>query len=75
MVPEKVEKFKSLTFYEFLFEVGMFQEGKLQSNKKDQAEAKERYLTALRFEIKSSGMLLLKRTTRDLFTNNFNKVS
>ena len=75
MGPDKVEKFKSLSFYEFLYEVGMFHEGQLPSNKKDQAEAKERYLTALRFEIKSSGMLLLKRTTRDLFTNNFNKVS
>ena len=32
-----------------------------------------RYLTALRCEVKSSGMLLLKRQTSDVFTNNFNK--
>ena len=39
-----------------------------------QLKAKERYLTALRCEIKSSGYLLIKRSTRDIFTNNFNKV-
>ena len=75
MDPAKVERFKSLTFYDFLFEVGMFEKGQSPSNKLFQQKAKERYLTALRCEIKSSGLLLIKRTTKDIFTNNFNKVS
>ena len=75
MDPVKVEKFKSLTFYEYLYEIGMFEEGQNSSNKVFQQQAKERYLTALRCEIKSSGFLLIKRTTRDIFTNNFNKVN
>ena len=75
MDAEKVEQFKSLTFFEFLYEVGMFEDGESQSDTVSQQKAKERYLTALRCEIKSSGYLLIKRTTRDIFTNNFNKVS
>ena len=74
MDPAKVEKFKGLTFYEFLYEVGMFEDGQDQNNKVFQQKAKERYLTALRCAIKSSGFLLIKRTTQDIFTNNFNKV-
>ena len=74
MDPKKIEKFKSLSFYEFLYEVGMFEEGQDSSNLRFQQKAKERYLTALRSDIKSSGILLIKRSTKDLFTNNFNKV-
>ena len=74
MDPAKVEKFKGLTFYDFLYVVGMYEEGQNPSNKVFQQKAKERYLTALRCEIKSSGFLLIKRTTQDIFTNNFNKV-
>ena len=74
MDPAKVESFKGLTFYEFLYEVGMFEDGENPSNKVFQQKAKERYLTALRCQIKSSGFLLIKRTTQDIFTNNFNKV-
>ena len=54
--------------------VGALEEGQDPSNKVFQEIAKERYLTALRCEIKSSGFLLIKRTTKDIFTNNFNKV-
>ena len=74
MDPDRVEKFKSMSFYEFLYEVGMFQDGESIANTSHQQKAKKRYLTALRCEIKSSGYLLLRRTPRDLFTNNFNKV-
>ena len=74
MDAEKVEQFKSLTFFEFLYEVGMFENGESQLDTVSQLKAKERYLTALRCEIKSSGYLLIKRSTRDIFTNNFNKV-
>ena len=72
---EPVRVMTVLTFYDFLYEVGMFEEGQNSSNKEFQQKAKERYLTALRCEIKSSGVLLIKRTTQDIFTNNFNKVS
>ena len=74
MDPAKVEKFKGLTFYDFLYVVGMYEEGQNPSNKVFQQKAKERYLTALRCEIKSSGFLLIKRSIQDIFTNNFNKV-
>ena len=65
------QHFKSLSFSQFLFEVGMIDDtdtGEIQFTM-----ARQRYLTALRCSVKSSGLLILKRETRDIFTNNFNK--
>ena len=64
--------FVSLTFENFLFEVGMI-DGEVLEDANEVAKAKARYLTALRCEVKSSGLLLLKRNTEDILTNNFNK--
>ena len=36
--------------------------------------ARKRYLTALRCEVKSTGLLLLHRDPEDILTNNYNKV-
>ena len=58
----------------YLFEVGMFREGKQFDDPQEIKIARQRYLTALRCEVKSSGTLLLRRNTQDIFTNNFNKV-
>ena len=36
-------------------------------------KAKQRYLEALRCEVKSTGFILLERSNEDVFINNFNK--
>ena len=66
---EERKQFKVLTFAEFLEKVGMYEfDGDTNFER-----ARERYITALRCEVKNSGLLLLKRGTGDIFTNNFNK--
>ena len=67
------QKFLSLTFYEYLYEVGMYQDGENMEDEKAKANARKRYLTALRCEVKSTGFLLMRRETKDVFTNNYNK--
>ena len=68
---ESWKSFRNLSFNQFLYEVGMLDEKDLLGNRI--IKAKERYLNALRCEVKSSGLLLLKRKTADILTNNFNK--
>ena len=70
---EQWKNFLNFSFDEFLYEVGMFPKDKDITDKTALANARERYFTALRCEVKSSGMLLLKRDPCDIFTNNFNK--
>ena len=50
-----------MSFHEFLFEVGMFEAGKGIEDEDAKTLARKRYLTALRCEVKSSGILLLRR--------------
>ena len=64
--------FVSLNFTQFLYEVGML-DGESLHDVNEVAKAKARYLKALKCEVKSSGLLLLKRNTEDILTNNFNK--
>jgi hypothetical protein len=64
--------FINLSFFEFLFEVGMFENNEDINNDKSIAKAMQRYYTAIRCEVKSTGLLLVKRNTYDVFTNNFN---
>ena len=71
---EDWKHFKNMSFNMYLFEVGMFREGKQFDDPQEIKIARQRYLTALRCEVKSSGTLLLRRNTQDIFTNNFNKV-
>ena len=40
---------------------------------KNVEKARRRYLNALRCEVRSSGLLILRRGTSDIFTNNYNK--
>ena len=70
---EKWKTFKNISFYDFLSEVGMFQSGEDVQDHKCQLKAKQRYLNALRCGARSGGILLLKRETGDIMTNNFNK--
>ena len=71
---EEWKKFKKMTFEDFLFEVGMFRDERTRDDPIEIEQARKRYLTALRCEVKSSGMVVLKRNTSDIFTNNFNKM-
>ena len=67
-------KLKSLDFWQFLFEVGMFEVEKTFENytESDKQKAKTRYLNALAASIRGSGSVFLRRGTKDLFCNNFN---
>ena len=40
---------------------------------KEKSAALDRYLNALSASVRGSGSVFLKRTTQDLFTNNFNR--
>ena len=51
----------------------MFKPNEDIQNEEARHNARQRYLTALRCEVKSSGLTFLRRDTRDIFTNNFNK--
>ena len=68
------KKLKSLTFWEFLYEVGMFEGNKdlCDFNEKEKLTAKTRYLNAITASIRGTGSVFLKRKTSDLFINNFN---
>merc|ERR1711895_28270 len=57
----------------FFYEVGMFADGKELLDKSALKQARNRYLNALRCEVKSSGMLILRRRPENILTNNFNK--
>ena len=66
--------FKNMTFTMFLYHIGMFREGRPIDDPSEIEFARHRYLTALRCEVKNSGLLLLRRNTQDVLTNNFNKM-
>ena len=70
---ERWKNFEAMSFNEFLFNVGMFESGKDIHDNTAFQTARSRYLTALRCEVKTSGLLLLRRQTQDIMTNNFNK--
>ena len=76
--PEDTLEFKylkSLSFIEFLLEVGMFEREKKIENYSEQEKvnAYNRYLNALSASVRGTGSVFLKRGTKDLFTNNFNR--
>ena len=66
--------FKNFTFIEFLREVGMFDIDKNLAEYDDIEieQAKKKYILALSASIKGTGKVFLKRSPKDIFTNNFN---
>ena len=72
---ENFKYLKTLSFAQFLYEVGMFDvDRKLEKYSiKEKVKAYERYINALSASIKGTGSIFLKRTTKDLFTNNYNR--
>ena len=67
-------KLKSLSFWQFIFEVGMFESDKKLADftESEKKIAKERYLKALKTDLKGSGAIFLKRSVSDIFINNYN---
>ena len=67
-------KLKSLDFWKFLYEVGMFEDGKefVQYTDAERQEARRRYLNAISVGIRGTGAVFLRRGTKDIFLNNFN---
>ena len=63
-------KFTRMTFFEYLQDIGMFEGLSL-----DQTDlAKQRYINALRADIKGKAFVYLRRDTQDILTNNFNPI-
>ena len=71
----ELKNFNNLKFIQFLHEVGMFSDDKnLESyTKKEKNLAYERYIQALSASIRGSGSIFLKRDTKDILTNNYNR--
>ena len=67
--------FSNLTFIEFLYEVGMFENKKPleDCSMEEKDTAYQRYIKALSASIRGSGSIFLKRETKDILTNNFNR--
>ena len=71
---ETWKKMKTMSFLEFLQEVGMFQEERQLSNYSSMEieKAIDRYYNALAMSMKGTGAIFLKRKVSDIFTNAFN---
>jgi hypothetical protein len=70
-----LDTFNKMTFIQFLFEVGMFENDKIFENisDEDKSAAYQRYINALSASVRGTGTVFLKRGTKDIFTNNFNR--
>ena len=63
--------FCSLGFFDFLYELGFLES---LTDDESKVEARNRYFNALRCDVKSTGLLILKRNcSEDIFVNNYNK--
>ena len=72
---DKWEKFKKMTFYEYLEDLGFFVNIPSSKNEEEaKLIAKTRYLDALRADINGCGYVFLKRKTSDIFINNYNRL-
>ena len=71
---ESWEKLKQLSFWEFLYEVGMFATDKLLKDctNQEKENAKSRYLNAISASIQGRAAVILKRDVKDLFVNGYN---
>jgi hypothetical protein len=73
---ENWKKLKQLTFLDFIFQVGMFEEEKPLSEytQIEINNASERYRNAISAGVKGTGTVVLKREVKDIFTNGYNKI-
>ena len=60
---------------QYLFNVGMFEEKNCLENlsEKEKTDGYQRYLNALSASVRGTGAIFLKRNTKDVLTNNFNR--
>ena len=65
---------KNLSFWQFLYEVGMFNGNKSldEFTEIEKQEAKSRYLDAISASVQGTAMVVLKRNVKDIFVNGFN---
>ena len=72
---EHFKNLKTLSFIEFLFEVGMFgNTSRIEKiSEKDKKLGYERYINALSVAVRGTGKVFLKRNLKDIFTNNYNR--
>ena len=68
------KRLKDMSYWEFLYEVGMFSSSKLfnELNEDDKAEAEERYYNAISASVQGSAIIVLKREVKDIFVNGYN---
>ena len=68
---ESCKKLKSLSFWDFLYEVGMFGKQKLSKEFTDQDknDAKKKYLNAISASVQGTAVIILKREVKDIFVN------
>ena len=66
---------KDLTFWEFLYEVGMFEGNKVLNDYRNEEKeiAKTRYLNAISASVQGNAATILKREVKDIFLNGYNK--
>ena len=66
---------EKMTFWEFLFEVGMFSVNKKLEDctEKEKKHAKLRYLNAIAVSVQGTAIVVLKRKVKDIFINGYNK--
>ena len=69
---EEWQKFKEMSYEEFLYEVGLMPEDQSLSHEDKVEIAHNRYLEALAIGLKGNGAIMVKRSCADVFTNNFN---
>ena len=68
-------KYEKMTFFEYLEDLGMFKDISSSLPEEERKEkANERYMNALRVGIKGSAQVFLKRGTKDVFINNYNRI-
>ena len=62
-----------MSFYEILFEMGMFDKNVKIENNENRIIAKARYINAISSGVKENATIILKREVKDIFMNGFNK--
>ena len=74
--PEKMNKLKTLSFWDFLYEVGMFSKDKpiCGFSTTEKEDAKRKYLNALSVSVSGKACVILKRKVEDIFVNGYSKV-
>ena len=71
----ELRQFNNLTFIQFLYQVGMFSTDRNleEYTEEEKILAYDRYIKALSASIRGTVSVFLKRETKDIFTNNFNR--